>query len=174
MEQFVKNETVTMDGEFERIGNWRGANGVVINLRQVIHEACIEATQKLGLKAEGLAKKHIQSQDLGWAANAPKTIAAKARKGQSNLIYVATSTYFQSITSWNDGTTAYVGVRRGTRTDKGGDLGIVAATLEFGSPARNIPARPLWQPTLEEAKKWCQQHNDPGKIAMKKLKQLMA
>ncbi len=101
-----------MDGEFERIGNWRGANGVVINLRQVIHEACIEATQKLGLKAEGLAKKHIQSQDLGWAANAPKTIAAKARKGQSNLIYVATSTYFQSITSWNDGTTAYVGVSK--------------------------------------------------------------
>ncbi len=139
----------------------------------MIQDACVVAVKRLALKGEALAKQHIQGQDLGWVALSPKTVAAKARAGYSNLIYVATSTYFQSITSWNDGTTAYIGTRRGTVTDKGGDLGIVAATLEFGSPSRNIPARPLWQPVGKELEEWCPKENNPAEIALKKIESMV-
>ena len=160
----------------QRVGNWSAVHQITNNLKKLIDNACIVAAKRTALKGEGLAKQHIQNQDLGWTALAPATLAQKARKGYSNLIYVATSTYMQSITSWTEDTTALIGVRRGTPTDKGGDLGIVAATLEFGNSlwfssggTKGIPPRPLWQPTMRELQEWIKKENNPAKIVLDKL-----
>jgi len=151
-------------------GDWKKAKNVTEKVTLLIEESCVVCAQRLALQGEKIAKEHIQNQDLGWTPLKPATIANKVRKGYSELIYVATSTYFQSITGWNEGTTALIGVRRGTLTDTGGDLGIVAATLEFGSPSHNVPERPLWRPTGTELEEWCKKENDPAKLALEKLK----
>jgi hypothetical protein len=120
--------------------------------------------KRWGLKAEAVSKGHISKQDLGWVPLAPATLTKKitADPKQSENILIATSTYFQSITSWVTDDTAWAGVRRGVRTKDGEvELGLLAAVHEFGSDDGRIPARPLWKPTFEETTVWHAKNNQP-------------
>jgi hypothetical protein len=122
---------------------------------------------RFGLKAEGIAKKHINRQDLGWRPLDPATLAQKIRAGHSENILVATSSYFQSITSWVfGGQTALAGVKRSARNEDGELLANIAAVQEFGSESAGIPARPLWKPTYEETMEWHVTNNLPSMYFM--------
>ena len=102
-----------------------------------------------------------------------KTIEAKIKKGESENILVATSTYFQSITSYVKGNTAYAGVKREARyTGKDGseEIAKIAAIHEYGSESGNIPKRELWKPSLEETLQWTVDNNNPVKIFLDRIK----
>ena len=153
-----------------RTGDWNRVNNVISHLRTEMLASQRICLQRFALKAEGLAKGHISAQDLGWRPLKAKTIAEKARRGYSTSIMVASSTYFQNITSWVSGNTALAGVRRGVREAGGADVGDIARQLEFGSTVRRVPARPLWQPTFQEALSWTVGNNNPARMAIERLR----
>lgn len=144
-----------------RTGNWNGISRLMGTLPQTLAEARQLSLRRWSLKAEGLAKGHMSAQDLGWTTLKAKTVAAKLKKGQSELILIATSSYFQAITSWTTTDKALVGVRRSVRGRDGQLIEAVARTHEFGSPSKNIVARPLWQPVLRETMRWHLRNNKP-------------
>lgn len=157
----------------KRVGDWEKAARLIANLGEEMQKARTQSLRQWGLKAEALAKKHISAQDLGWEELKADTIAEKIRNGYSENILVASSSYFQSITSWVDASkgVTYVGVRRSVRNADGEIISDIAKLHEFGSPSRNVPARPLWQPTLEEMSKWFPNSNSrPSAIFIKNIK----
>jgi hypothetical protein len=83
-----------------------------------------------------------------------------------------TSSYFQGITAWVEGNTALAGIKRGTSHPDGGFIDVIAKVHEFGSVARNIPARPLWQPTFAETMKWTVKNNNPVTIFLDNIKKI--
>lgn len=157
---------------FTRIGDWSRASKIFNTLPLIGEQAKLSSLRRWSLKAEALAKGHMSAQDLGWTPLAAKTVIAKMRRGESSLILIATSSYFQSITSWVDGNTAVVGVRRSVRNKQGQLIDDIARTHEYGSKSRNIPARPLWKPTLDETMKWHEKHNTPELLALEILKSI--
>ena len=113
----------------------------------------------------------FENQDLGWKALNKDYKDHKKRKGLSTNILVSSSAYFQAITSFTKGKRVNVGVKKAARDKEGNEIANIAAIHEFGSSKRNIPARPLWQPTLEETTKWLAK-NGFDKIIIKKLNRL--
>lgn len=157
----------------QRIGDWEKVAYLISHLGEEMKKAQLQAMQRWGLKAEALAKKHIQAQDLGWTPLKPSTISAKIRKGYSENILVATSSYFQSITSWvdKDKMIAYAGVKKTAKGKDGEEIADVAATHEFGSRSGGIHARPLWQPVFAETMDWFESSDSrPSIIFMKNIK----
>lgn len=92
-----------------------------------------------------------------WESLDTSYVAWKRKKGYSTNIYTMTSTYLWNITYKYDpvNTTLEVGVFRGVmhpgvKGIKPTELWNIAEVLEFGNPAKNIKARPLWRPLLKE------------------------
>lgn len=156
-----------MSGSFSKIGDWDKIKRITGALAKEMENARKISLKRWGLKAEGLAKTHISKQDLNWKPLEPETIAQKIRKGYSENILVATSSYFQSITSWSDGESAYAGVKKTAKDTEGNVIADIAAIHEFGSKSGKIPARPLWKPTLDETMEWFdKKENQPTAIFM--------
>lgn len=158
----------------KKTGDWGKIGRLIANIGDVMEESRNEALSAWALKAEALAKGHMSRQDLGWKALDPKTISAKIRKGQSENILIATSDYFQAITSWHDKEGAYAGVTKEVRNSDGDVIADIAALHEYGSESGKLPARPLWQPVYAEAMKWFSTSDKrPNKIFEKKIKKYM-
>lgn len=154
-----------------KIGDWDKVGRITHDLAKDMEDAREESLKKWGLKAEGTAKKHMGTQDLGWTSLKPATISAKVRKGYSENILIATSDYFQAITSWVGKGTAYVGVTKHATDSDGTKIADIAAVHEFGSKGAGIPKRPLWKPTFKETVKWFNKSSStPAKIFMRKVK----
>ncbi len=157
---------------FKKVGNWEKVARLIKAIKPEMIAARNESLQRWGLKAEGLAKKHISMQDLNWKPLKPETLAAKIRAGYSTNILVQTSTYFQSITSWADltGGMVFAGVKKQARDKEGNVLADIAAVHEYGSVSGKIPKRPLWQPTFEEVMVWHIAKNQPEKLFEARIK----
>lgn len=156
-----------------KTGDWDKVAKLVGNLAYEMQQSSIISLKRFGLKAEGTAKQHMSSQDLGWAELKPATLAAKLRKGLSNNILIATSDYFQAITSWVDEPeyTVYAGVTKVAKNRDGDVIADIAAVHEFGSASGNLPARPLWQPTYKETMEWFMKGpNRPDAIYAQRIK----
>lgn len=149
-----------------KTGNWSGISRLMGTLPQTLQDARRLSLRRWSLKAETVAKMHMSAQDLGWTALKSATIAAKLRAGKSELILIATSSYFQSITSWATDDTALAGVKKGTVGKDGQLVDKVARTHEFGYEEGGIPARPLWKPTLDETMRWHFRNNRPEYLFM--------
>lgn len=161
--------------DFKKTGDWAKVKYLVANIGREMQNARTICLMRWGLKAEGLAKTHISTQDLGWAPLKPATIANKIRQGYSENILVETSTYFQSITSWADTNTVYAGVRREVRYKDGEVIADIAKIHEYGSHSGDIPARPLWEPTFEETMQWQMKGvNTPANIFKQQIKKYFA
>jgi len=152
-----------------KAGNWGRVTNLIHRLGKEAERAQALSLKRFGLKAEGQAKGHISKQDLQWRPLKPSTIAQKIRKGYSTNILVATSSYFQAITSYVSDDTVYIGVRRSARSSDGVILANIAAIHEFGSTSGSIPARPLWKPTFLETLAWHSKNNRPEIILIKNL-----
>lgn len=155
-----------------RTGNWRGIGALIDNLEKECKIAVDTSLKRFALKAEGTAKKHLRDQDLNWKPLKPATLAAKLREGYSEKTLIRTSSYFQSITSWVDKTkdVAYIGVKKEVKEPEGRYIHLIARVHEFGSMSGNIPARPLWQPTLEETIEWHKKNNNPATIFLRNIR----
>jgi phage gpG-like protein len=101
-----------------------------------------------------LGKKRLIAQlQKEKVAHSPKesnqTLARRLSQAGVQIL-IETATLMSNIRyqkkGWNEG---FVGVLRNT-TAKGGDLVNIAAVHEFGSPKRNIPARPFFRPSEKE------------------------
>lgn len=136
----------------KKTGDWNAVTGMLNGLQKEIEIAAQQTTMQIGLHAEGLARKHMTNQDLGWHELKARTITVKSKRGGSDLILVDTSSYFQSITSWFDKAkgVAYVGIKKTVKNEDGEEIADIAKVHEYGSVVRNVPARPLWQPTENE------------------------
>ena len=152
-----------------KTGDWEKVGSLISNLSNEMKKARELSLNRFGLKAEALAKGHMSRQDLNWPALKPKTISTKVRKGYSENILIATSDYFLSITSFVKGDTVYVGVKKESKNRDGRVIANIAAIHEFGAASVNIPARPLWQPTLNEAVEWHKKKNLPILIFAKRI-----
>lgn len=137
---------------FKKTGEWGRIDKIIRNLRRNISHANQTSLKQVGLKMERIAVKHMQRQDLGWQPLKQKTLESKIRKGQSNKMLIATSEYFQAITSFTKGNVAFAGVTRNAKNRKGDALVSIARVHEFGN--QNTPARPLWRPTWNETLMW--------------------
>ena len=144
-----------------RTPNWDRVGAIIANLSKDLDKARRQSIMRFGLKAEGLATTYMSDQSLPWAPLSADYLDWKKRKNLSDNILTATSTYFQSITSWVDGQVVYVGVKRTAKDANGNDIANIAAIHEFGSAKRNIPARPLWRIVLKETMIWHKAHNNP-------------
>jgi len=156
-----------------RTGDWEKIAELVANMSQEIEKANETSLKRFGLKAEGTAKKHMSNQDLGWEALKPATLANKVRKGLSENVLIATSSYFQAITSWFDkeNMAVNIGVKKTAKDSDGNEIADIARVHEYGSLSGNIPARPLWKPTLDETIKWFKTSDSrPSAILRKNLK----
>lgn len=160
----------------KKIGNWKGVNEMVTSLARDLEDSCKKSAMQFGLIAEGIAKEHISKQDLPWAPLSEQYREQKigkygrkrkdgdrdrrVKKQRSENILVSTSTYFQSINSWADSQgnsyTGYAGVdKKASYKGEDGDMKVadIAKIHEYGND--KTPARPLWQPTIQEAfKRW--------------------
>ena len=143
-----------MDIRVDRVGDWAGVANMVAHLTEEMNKAKELSLKRWGLKAERVSKMHISSQDLGWKPLTPAYKATKIRKGLSENILVATSSYFQSITSFVEGDTVYAGVKKEVKNKDGEVIADIAKLHEYGSQSGQIPARPLWQPTFSEVIEW--------------------
>ncbi len=166
-----------------KFGNWNGVQKLTADLFKHSDAATKKSAAVFGLIAEKFAKDHIANQDLNWPPLSEKYAAQKARDGYSDFIMVRTSTYMQSITSWNEEYVGYAGVKRGVYYDtENGDteeICNIAKLHEYGTDEAGknrditIPARPLWGPTLREAmEKWSAGHS-PVHYFQKSVKESM-
>ena len=162
-----------------RIGDWDKVYTLVKGLDKEMRAAAMRCLQRWCLKSEALAKLHVSNQDLGWVPLSPRYLAEKVRENWSDQIYVRTSDYFQSITSWVDGGSfikqdmvGYAGVKKEARNREGLVIADIAKTLEYGSQLRNIPERPLWRPVYQETVKWIGDNpgEHPDKVFLEAVK----
>jgi phage gpG-like protein len=125
----------------------------------------VEALQKIGLYGETLAKKTISTQSMNWTPLRAKYLAYKIKKGFSEKILVKSSSLFQSISSWVDKTkmVVHIGIPINAKNSKGQPIHKYAKVLEYGSPSKNIPPRPLWRMVMEATR------NEINRIAKKAL-----
>lgn len=142
---------------FKRFGNWSGVRNLASNLNSDILDENEKTLKQVALKAEGIAVKHLQKQDLKWRPLTPAYLSWKARNRLSTKILIATSTMFQSISTEISGTKtlmkAFIGVSKKIKDEDGNVVADIAKIHEFGSLKRGMPARPLWLPTLKEIHK---------------------
>lgn len=134
---------------FYKIGQWDQVHLLTSRLGEEFEAARNIALKKIGLHIEGQAKRYMSTQTLDWEPLKAATIRAKVREGESEKILIATSTYFQSITSWVREGTAYAGVKRKVKSEDGEEVADIARIHEYG--LGNNPERELWKPSLIDA-----------------------
>lgn len=119
-------------------------------------------------------KEKIRNNDFQFAARYNKDYLRRKLKKQGNVVrkgaslseleeknipLYATGEYERSIGVEKRGDTWIVGVGENTHhkpSSEGGEwvpMLLIARTMEFGSPERNIPARPHWRPVLSEVRR---------------------
>lgn len=137
-----------------RTGKWGEARRFFGSIRSVWVEAKRKSLMRIGLQGEAIVVDNMDNLQSEWQDLSASYLAYKVKKGHSDKILHRTTTYRQSITSWVDNDTVFVGVKRTARNKEGEVIANIAAVMEFGSKKRNIPARPLYKPSLQELEDW--------------------
>jgi hypothetical protein len=158
------------NNNWSKTGDWKAVQKIINNLPKDMGDAAKEGIKLSTLKGERIAKLHLKNQDLNWRELSSNTISNKAKNKQSNKTLIATSDYMQSITSVAVGYIGFVGVKKSARNRGGEPITMIAAVHEFGVRSLNIPARPLWKPSLDELYYWMKVNNPFLKITQEKLK----
>ena len=133
-------------------GDWKGIERKLASLGSDLDDALEVATEQNAQETRTALVMHIQNQDLGWTELDPAYVRAKESKSLSNQTLIATGTLLSSITVYKkDKFSAFVGALRSAGSRNA--TWFIAPIMEFGSPKRNIPARPLFRPTFKEMKR---------------------
>lgn len=100
-----------------------------------------------------MVRDAIYYQQYQWVPLSKRYLAWKKRVHRDERIYLATHEFVQSIqvipSKEGESVGFVVGLPDKIHVDSGLPIRKLAAIHEFGSPKRNIPARPLWRPTWE-------------------------
>ncbi|QQO97567.1 hypothetical protein Molly3_80 [Maribacter phage Molly_3] len=96
---------------------------------------------------------HIENQDLGWRPLSTDYLEWKRSEGKSTKIWVKDGVLQKEIKLMRitDENLWFVGID-GTATYPDSDIPVsmIAAVMEYGSPSKGIPARPLFRPSRQE------------------------
>jgi hypothetical protein len=142
-----------------KTGAWNKVATLIEQMQTKLNKAEQQVLQKIGIKAEELAVSRIEEQPSDWQQLSEAYTAQKIKKGLSENTYIATGSYRQAITSFVVNRVAYTGLKKVARNKEGQALADIAKTLEYGSVKRNIPPRPLWQPTKQKVIQWLKDTN---------------
>lgn len=103
--------------------------------------------ESIGLRLETAFKDRIKEGDSSWA---PLSSKWAEKKGHGKQWYYTTRLEDTIEYELNDAG-VYVGILKHEEyPETGSTVAVVAASLEYGAPTRNIPARPLFRPVFEE------------------------
>lgn len=116
------------------------------------------AMKQLSLKGESIMKKWIVSQPSSWPALSESYKSRKQREGKSTKALIRTSSMLQSIKGYTQQRAALIGIKRNATNEDGEVLANIALIHEYGSEARNIPARPFMDPTYRHLIREIQQN----------------
>lgn len=123
------------------LGNWKGAVAAYATMRPEIKRAISLGQRRYARRLVSTVKRHIIAQDLPWAA------ASRSKRG--SVLMIDSRTYYGSIKFWQKNYELYVGVPKHFISPRTGQpIWKIATWQEKGT--KNIPARPLWGPSIEE------------------------
>lgn len=137
---------------FKKTGDWDEVERFLKEAPGKIDRINQRSLKRVGLKAEKMAVKFIKSQSLSHRRLDEKYLESKVKKGKSNKILISDGHYLQAITSTTEDNVAFAGVNKTVKNKDGGSTANIARVQEFGSIARNIPARPVWLPVFNRMK----------------------
>lgn len=127
-------------------GNWDKSVGFFKSLPSYVMSSSLYGQKKHMDKIVATVKAHIKNQDLDWEPLSESWVETKG----TDLIYLDTTKLYLSIKSFRSGYTYYAGIKRGIYYDDGLEVAAVANIMENGAPDKNLPARPVWGPSIEE------------------------
>lgn len=127
-----------------KFGDWDLVRNMTMKMGATIDQSLKQSLMQITSRAEMMAVRFLADQSLSWQPLSKRYLDQKERKNQSNKILIATSTYFQSVTSKVSGNVGFAGVLKKERDKDGNVIADIAAVHEYGSIGRNIPPRRLW------------------------------
>ena len=157
-------------GTFVRFGDWNKALALSKSMPEAIDHSLKQTMAKVTVKAERMAVKFMSDQSLKWPPLSKQYMNKKAREKLSNKILIATSTYFQSITSKVEGYNGLTGVFKQVKTKDGQNVADIAKIHEYGSIMRNIPPRRLWSVVFKDMNSWLKSSNIFSVEAMNEIR----
>lgn len=103
--------------------------------------------ESIGLRLERAFKERIKEGDASWA---PLSAKWADKKGHGKQWYHTTR--LENAIEYAIGKdSVHVGILKHEQyPESGSTVAVVAASLEYGAPTRNIPARPLFRPVFDE------------------------
>lgn len=123
------------------LGNWPGATKAYALMVPAIRRSVVNGQRRYARRLVAKVKGHIMSQDLPWPP------ASESKRGQ--ILMIDTREYYSSIRYWQKNYELYVGVPKHFIHGRTGQpLWKVATWQEKGT--KNIPARALWGPSIDE------------------------
>jgi hypothetical protein len=106
--------------------------------------------ESIGLRLERAFIERIKGGDSSWA---PLSGAWAKKKGHGKQWYY-TGRLENAIEYEIEGGDVHVGIlKHEAYLETGSTVAVVAASLEYGAPTRNIPERPLFRPVFEDESK---------------------
>lgn len=130
-------------------GEWEKAINRLANAGEMAERNIERATRRNSITLRDEMKKTINRGVPEWEPLSPKTIA---RKGSSKPL-IDTADMRNSINERViEPMLAFVGVPRGAKNRKGGDLVRIAAVHVYGSKTQNIPPRDFILPAFNAVK----------------------
>lgn len=140
----------------KKFGDWDLVTNLANGMSQDVMVANKIVLAQLGSRAEAMAVKFMREQNLNWKPLSKKYLAYKQRVGLSTKIYIATSQYFQAVTSTvnSSGTSSFAGVLRKQKSKDGQYISDIAKVLEYGSIKRGIPPRRFWGVVYADMRKY--------------------
>lgn len=127
------------------VGNWEKTVNDISILPKAIQKGYDNGTVKFGNKLLRVVKKAITSHQPPPGGGV--TWKPLSRKSKGGGIYYNTGQYFRSIGIYSYRGRVLVGMPNNTKHKNGLTLNQLAIILEYGNG--NIPARPLWRPSLK-------------------------
>ena len=124
--------------------------------------------ESVGLRLERAFVQRIKQGDSSWA---PLSSKWAEQKGHGKQWYY-TGRLENAIEYEIDGDGVRVGIlKHESYPETGSTVAVVAASLEYGAPTRNIPARPLFRPVFDEQVKGIVK--DAAKDIEKRIKKVL-
>lgn len=123
------------------------------NISVALGEAKKKISEDFARHSERKIKSTIYKQKFDVPPLTPQYLKWKTSHGLSNRILIATGQYVRSIKVKKMGSSWFLIVPPEKHADSDLLMSEIARILEFGSPARNIPARPIWAQTARALEK---------------------
>ena len=128
--------------DVELTGNWAGVAVALNRLPLLVHGAAVWGQRKVCEDLVKRVKGHINKQDLHWVERASSYNPSDPRT------LVDTEAYYGAIQAFKTGMTYHAGVKSQAFNANGSRIVDYANMNEYGGG--NLPARPLWEPSIKE------------------------